>query len=68
MLLIAGVTQKTNDQGPGATRTCPRCSNTTQWHRQKSFRQFTLFFVIPVWRWGRRIYAQCGVCGQTVEG
>lgn len=66
MLLIAGVTSKTNDQGPGASRTCPRCGNTTVWQRRKSFRQFTLFFVIPLWRWDREQYEQCGICGQTV--
>lgn len=65
MLLIAGVTGKTGNQGPGATRTCPRCGNTTQWQRLKSYRQFTLFFVLPLWRWGRQEYEQCGVCGQT---
>lgn len=67
MLLIAGVTSKTTDQGEGTTRTCPRCGNATVWLRRKSFRQFTLFFVIPLWRWGRRTYEQCGICGQTVQ-
>lgn len=67
MLLIAGITPKTTNQGPGATRTCPRCGNTSTWLRRTSFQQFTLFFVIPLWRWGRRTYEQCGICGQTAE-
>ncbi|WP_193105770.1 zinc-ribbon domain-containing protein [Brachybacterium sp. FME24] len=67
MFFIFGIASKQQDLGPGATRACPRCHNTTQWSRVKSFRQFTLFFVIPVARWGRRQYEQCGICGATVE-
>ena len=52
--------------GPGQTRTCPRCHNTTRWDRMREFRQFTVFFV-PVARWKRRQLEVCGVCGTAVE-
>ncbi|WP_232666961.1 zinc-ribbon domain-containing protein [Pseudonocardia sp. TRM90224] len=65
MLIIFGFGNKQNNLGPGETRTCPRCHNTTQWARMREFRQFTLFFV-PVARWNRRQFEMCGVCGATV--
>lgn len=52
--------------GPGETRTCPRCHNTTQWSRMQEARQLTVFF-IPVARWKRRRFEACGICGSTVE-
>ncbi len=65
MFLLFGFGTKTQDLGPGAVRTCPRCGNTTQWARVRQVRQFTVFFV-PVARWGRRQMEVCGVCGSTV--
>ncbi|AQA04952.1 zinc-ribbon domain-containing protein [Mycobacterium sp. MS1601] len=58
-----GVTQKV--LGPGEVRVCPRCHNTTQWHRTEEFKQFTLFFV-PVARWKRRRFEVCGICRAAV--
>ncbi|MDH6289780.1 zinc-ribbon domain-containing protein [Rhodococcus sp. NM-2] len=52
-------------RGPGQSRTCPRCHNTTQWARMREFKQFTLFFV-PVARWKRRQLEECGICGTAV--
>lgn len=53
--------------GAGATRTCPRCHNTTQWNRVREFKQFSVFF-IPVARWKRRQFEVCGICGAAVVG
>lgn len=52
MFLLFGFGSKRKHIGPGATRNCPRCHNTTQWARMKQYQQFTLFFV-PVARWKR---------------
>lgn len=65
MLFIFGFGGKQRDLGPGATRTCPRCGNTTVWSRVQTFQQFTLFF-IPIARWRRRELEVCGVCGEAV--
>ncbi len=66
MFLLFGFGTKQKHLGPGAVRTCPRCSNTTQWARIRQFRQFSLFFV-PVARWRRQTLEVCGVCGTAVE-
>jgi hypothetical protein len=67
MLFIFGLDSKQRSSGPGQTRTCPRCHNTTQWTRMRSFRQFTVFFVIPVARWQRRRFEVCGICGASID-
>jgi hypothetical protein len=66
MFLLFGLGTKRRDLGPGATRTCPNCHNTSQWARVRQFRQFSLFFV-PVARWKRRQLEVCGICGVAVE-
>jgi hypothetical protein len=66
VFVIFGVGDKLDDLGPGAGRTCPRCSNTTTWRRVRSYRYLSLFFV-PVLKWRRRELEQCGICGATVE-
>ena len=66
MLLLFGFGTKQQSLGPGQTRTCPRCTNTTQWERVRQFTQFSVFF-IPVARWKRRQLEVCGICGTTVE-
>jgi hypothetical protein len=65
VFFLFGFGSKQQDLGPGEVRTCPNCSNTTQWRRIRQFRQFTVFFV-PVLRWGRRRLEVCGVCGTAV--
>lgn len=66
MFFIFGIGSKQQDLGPGETRTCPRCRNTTRWSRVRTFQQLTLFF-IPVARWKRRQFEVCGVCGDAVQ-
>ncbi len=66
MFVLFGFGTKEQHLGPGETRTCPRCGNTTQWARIRRSKQVTVFFV-PVARWGRRQLEVCGVCGTTVE-
>ncbi|HLS77842.1 MAG TPA: zinc-ribbon domain-containing protein [Nocardia sp.] len=66
MFFLFGFGRKREDLGPGATRTCPRCHNTTQWLRVREFSQVTVFF-IPVARWGRKHLEVCGICGAAVE-
>lgn len=66
MLLIFGVSDKREDLGPGQTRTCPRCGNTTVWARILTSRRFTLFF-IPIIRWGRQELEVCTICGEAVR-
>lgn len=65
VFFLFGLGTKQKHLGPGETRTCPRCRNTTQWARMREFRQFTVFFV-PVARWGRRQFEACGICGAAV--
>ena len=65
VLLLFGFGTKQQHLGPGETRTCPRCHNTTQWERMREFRQFTVFF-IPIARWKRRRFEVCGICGTAV--
>lgn len=67
MFFVFGIDTKVRHLGDGRARTCPRCHNTTHWQRMRSFRQFTLFFVLPVMRWGRRQYETCGICGAVVD-
>ena len=62
VFLLFGYGTKQQHLGPGQTRTCPRCHNTTQWQRMREFKQFTVFFV-PIARWQRREYELCGICG-----
>lgn len=56
---------KQQDLGPGETRTCPRCHNTTVWNRLRESKQFTLFFT-PVARWNRREFEVCSICNEAV--
>ncbi|WP_089249619.1 zinc-ribbon domain-containing protein [Rhodococcoides kyotonense] len=66
MFFLFGYGVKRKPLGPGATRTCPRCHNTTQWSRMRQYNQFTVFFV-PIARWKRSQFEQCGICGTAVE-
>ena len=66
VFILFGLGTKQQLIGPGETRTCPRCHNTTQWTRMREFRQFTVFFV-PVARWKRRQFEACGICAAAVE-
>jgi zinc-ribbon family len=66
VFFLFGFGSKQQHLGPGETRTCPNCHNTSQWARLREFRQFTVFFV-PVARWGRRRLEVCGICGAAVE-
>jgi hypothetical protein len=66
VFLLFGFGTRQKLVGPGTTRTCPRCHNTTQWSRMRSYKQFTVFFV-PLLRWKRRYFETCGVCGAAVE-
>jgi predicted RNA-binding Zn-ribbon protein involved in translation (DUF1610 family) len=65
MFFIFGFGTKQRDEGPGQTRTCPRCGNTTVWGRVREHKQFSLFF-IPIARWQRRDLEVCPVCGEAV--
>jgi len=65
MLLIFGFGTEQQDGGPGHSRTCPRCHNTTVWSRVREHKQFTLFF-LPIARWQRRELEVCGICGEAV--
>ncbi|KQS73639.1 zinc-ribbon domain-containing protein [Modestobacter sp. Leaf380] len=65
MFFFFGYGSKQKELGPGSTRTCPRCNNTTTWARVKRYKQFTVFFV-PVLRWGRQQAEVCTICGTTV--
>jgi transcription elongation factor Elf1 len=66
MFFLFGFGTKQRHLGPGETRTCPRCGNTTRWDRVRQFRQLSVFFV-PVARWKRREFETCGICGASVE-
>ncbi len=66
MLFFFGYGSKRKHLGPGATRSCPRCHNTTQWARMKQYKQFTVFF-IPVARWNNQQFEECGICGAALE-
>ena len=66
VIFFFGLGTKQQHLGPGETRTCPRCHNTTQWTRMREFKQFTVFFV-PVARWKRRQLETCGICGAVIE-
>ena len=66
VFFVFGLGTKQQHLGPGETRTCPRCHNTTQQTRIREFRQFTVFFV-PVARWKRRLFEACSICGTAVE-
>lgn len=66
MFFFFGFGTKQQQLGPGATRTCPNCSNTTTWARVRQYNQLSVFFV-PVLRWKRRTLEVCGICGNAVE-
>lgn len=66
MFFIVGISSPTKVLGPGSTQVCPRCGNQGTFTRVRSSRQLTAFFVIPLWRWGRREYEQCGICSHAV--
>lgn len=66
MFIFFGYGTKRQDLGPGETRRCPRCNNTTQWERLLQFQQVTVFF-IPVARWKHRHLEICGICGALTE-
>lgn len=65
MFFLFGFGTRQKPVGPGETRTCPNCHNTTRWTRIRQYKQFSLFFV-PVARWKRRQLEVCGICGTTV--
>ena len=66
VFFLFGFGTKEQDLGPGETRNCPHCNNTSQWARIRQFSQISLFF-IPVARWKRRQLEVCGICGAAVE-
>ncbi len=66
MFLLFGFGTKQQSLGPGGTRACSRCGNTSQWERVRQFRQFSVFFV-PLLRWHRRRFEVCGICGNAVD-
>jgi hypothetical protein len=66
VFLLFGFGTNQKQLGPGDSRTCPRCHNTTVWTRVQECRQFTLFF-IPVARWRFRDLEACGICGSAVD-
>lgn len=66
MFILFGFGTKRQPLGPGETRTCARCNNTTQWAQLQEFKQFTVFF-IPVARWKHRHLEMCGICGTSLE-
>lgn len=66
MFVIFGISSRTKALGPGATQMCPRCGNQVTFTRIRSWRQLTVFFVVPLWRWGRREYDQCGICSHAI--
>ena len=66
VFFLFGLSTKQQHLGPGQTRTCPRCQNTTQWGRMQEFTQFTVFF-LPIARFRRRQFEACGVCGTAVD-
>ena len=65
VFFLFGFGTKQHHVGPGSTRTCPRCHNTTRWERMREFKQSTVFLV-PVARWKRRQFEVCGTCGTAV--
>lgn len=67
MLFLFGFGTKQKPLGPGETRTCPRCHNTTQWQRMRQFSQLSVFF-IPIARWKRSRFEACGICGVSIAG
>jgi hypothetical protein len=66
VFLLFGFGVERKQLGLGSTRTCPRCHNTTQWARMRQDKQFTVFFV-PLARWKREEFEQCGICGSAVS-
>ena len=66
MFFLFGFGTKQQLLGPGETRTCPRCANTTQWELVRQYKQLSVFF-IPIARWGRRRFETCPVCGTSLE-
>ena len=66
MFFIFGMGPKTEDLGPGQSRTCTRCGNTTVWLRTRTQQRFSLFF-IPIARWGTRTSEECTICGNAIE-
>lgn len=64
MFFLFGYGSKRRHLGVGGVHTCPRCHNTSQWARMRQYNQLTVFFV-PVLRWKRVTFEQCGICGQT---
>ena len=66
MFFLFGFGSKQRHLGPGETRTCSRCGNTTRWERVRQYKQFTVFFV-PIARWGRRQFETCPICGAAVD-
>ena len=65
MFFLFGFGSRQKELGTGATRTCPRCSNTTVWTRVRRYRQLSVFFV-PVLRWRREQLELCTICGTAV--
>jgi hypothetical protein len=66
VFFIFGFGPQQQELGPGLTRTCVRCSNTTVWQRIRESKRFTLFF-IPIARWGKRELEVCPICGYAVS-
>lgn len=66
MFLLFGFGTKQQHLGPGDTRTCPRCRNTSRWARLRQYRQFTLFFV-PLARWNKQEIEVCAICGTAAD-
>ncbi|WP_132994220.1 zinc-ribbon domain-containing protein [Gordonia zhaorongruii] len=66
MFFLFGYGTKRKRLGTGHSRSCRNCHNTTDWLRIREYKQFTLFF-IPVARWSRREFEECGICGAVIE-
>jgi len=62
--LIVSVTDREHVLADGLGRLCPSCGRTTPHRLIEVYRQLALFF-IPTWRWNRRNFLVCDVCGQV---
>jgi hypothetical protein len=61
---ILNVTDRERDLARRLERRCADCGKPTPHRLFLAYRQLTLFF-FPLWRWNRRYFVECEVCGQV---
>jgi len=62
--LIVSIADRERVLAEDVRRVCPACGQVVPNRLVKVYRQLALFFILA-WRWNRRYFLVCGICGHA---